>query len=461
MLQNYLLKSFDWKGELVTSNADSIKLTTALPWVSTQGQTGFVVEIGRSLLVLNVYDEGLDLKGTLEIRVMVGQKQSFTFQGSAQHIDTKSLLLQVEGKESEGNLHDLLGQVRKDQHIEICNHQDVESSDRFTGFQRVQFIPEAVPELSFSDLDTKQNFLGRNFDYPILVTGMTGGVDKGTEINRRLALAAQEYNIPMGIGSQRVALDNAEYASIFDVKKHAPDVFVIGNLGFAQLKQDNYLDLCQRAIDMISADALAIHVNVLQEAIQMEGDRDFSGILERLHDVCQKTKTPIIVKEVGCGVSSNTAQRLMETGISALDVGGRGGTSWGYIEGLRSSSPETMALADTYRNWGIPTAYSLVGVKTATPQLPLIATGGVRDGLTVAKAVALGADLVGIGLPLLRAALSSENGAKECLGSFVRGLKVAMIGTGSRNLSDLEQNICLGHPMEKTFEDFVNSKSFY
>lgn len=445
----------------MNNSADSIKLSSALPWVSPQGQTGFLVEISRNALVLSQYEGNSSLDGSLSIRVMVGQKQSFTFQGQVIEIDSKTQKLVVSETESKTNLHDLLGQVRKNQHIEICRHQDVESSDRFTGFQRVQFIPEAFPELSFDDLETKQEFLGRQFDFPILITGMTGGVDKGTEINRRLALAAQEFNIPMGIGSQRVALDNPEYADIFSVKKHAPNLFVIGNLGFAQLKQDNYLELCQRAIDMVSADALAIHVNVLQEAVQMEGDRDFGRILERLNHVCDRLDTPIMVKEVGCGIAPNTAQRLLETGISAMDVGGRGGTSWGYIEGLRSASQDTMALADTYRDWGIPTAYSLVAVREAAPHLPIVATGGIRDGLTIAKASALGATMAGIGLPLLRAAMKSEEEVQNCLSLLVRGLKVAMIGTGSRSLQDLKHRVCLGHPMEKIFDDVMNSKSFY
>ncbi|WP_234996086.1 type 2 isopentenyl-diphosphate Delta-isomerase [Pseudobacteriovorax antillogorgiicola] len=440
---------------------DSIKLSPPLPWISDQGQTGFVTEISRQHLTLDIFEASQASSGPNEIRVMVGKSQSFVFSGQSRLASPRTFRLMIHGADSEQQLHDLLGQVRKDQHIEICRDQDVEASDRFTGFQRVQFIPEALPELSFDDLNTEQSFLGTCFDYPILITGMTGGVDKGTEINRRLALAAEAYNIPMGVGSQRVALDNPEYAPIFDVKKYAPNLFVIGNLGFAQLKQDNYLDLCRRAVDMVSADALAIHVNVLQEAIQMEGDRDFTDILKRLETVCQSLSTPIVIKEVGSGISSNTAQKLLETGIAAIDVGGRGGTSWGYIEGLRSSSSETMELAETFRNWGIPTAYSLVGVRALAPQLPLIATGGVRNGLTVAKAIALGADLVGIGLPLLRAALQGEQETRDTLATIVRGLKVAMIATGSRSLRDLEQHICLSHPMEKNFDDIVQSKSFY
>jgi isopentenyl-diphosphate delta-isomerase len=281
---------------------------------------------------------------------------------------------------------------------------------------------------------------------------MTGGIEKGAQINRRLALAAQKFNIPMGVGSQRIALDNDDFSSVFAVKKHAPDVFLIGNLGFAQLRQDNYLALCHRAIDMIDADALAIHVNVLQESIQMEGDRNFSGIVERLYTVCDKIDKPIIIKEVGAGISPDTVKRLLDAGVAAVDIGGRGGTSWGYIEGLRSSSAQTKALAESFRDWGIPTAYSLASAREVAPSLPLIATGGIRDGHTVAKAVALGADMVGVGLPLLKAALDGEEQPQEVLSTLARGLKIAMIATGSTRLNQLAQHIALGVPMERRFE---------
>ena len=344
---------------------------------------------------MTVYDNHRDIGPGL-ISKYVRPHQS-CLEGVITQYSSKNLLLKVK-EQSLSSLHDLLGQVRKDQHIEICRSLDVESSDKFTGFSEVQFIPEAIPELDFEDLDTSCELFERKFDLPILITGMTGGIEKGVDINRRLAVAAQEFNIPMGVGSQRVALENPSYASIFDVKKHAPNVFLIGNLGFAQLRNDNYLDLCRRAIDMIDADALAIHVNVIQEAVQMEGDRHFKGVLDKLAHICNDIETPVIIKEVGSGIAPNSIQRLAELGISGVDIGGRGGTSWGYIEGLRSNNEETKALANTFRDWGIPTAYALVAARSNQNKLPLIATGGVRDGLTVA-AVALGANFAGIGLP--------------------------------------------------------------
>ena len=231
----------------------------------------------------------------------------------------------------------MLGQIRKIQHIQLCQSEDIEASDKFTGFSELSFIPEALPDLDFDALDTRSNLLGKQFSYPILITGMTGGVDLGTQINERLAAVAAHWGIPMGVGSQRVALDNPEYASIFAVKKSQPSVFLIGNLGIAQLRCHDYLDRCRRAVDMIEADALAIHVNILQELIQVEGDRHFKGLTERLQKLASSLAVPVIVKEVGAGMSAQTAQRLIDYGVQAIDIGGKGGTSWAFIEGMRSS----------------------------------------------------------------------------------------------------------------------------
>jgi isopentenyl-diphosphate delta-isomerase len=255
----------------------------------------------------------------------------------------------------------------------------------------------------------------------------------------------------MGVGSQRIALEKSEYASIFRVKPFAPKVFLIGNIGMAQLLNSDALDQCQRAVDMIEADALAIHFNLVQEFIQVEGDRRFKGLLNQLEHICQKLSVPVVAKEVGCGMDARSAQRLRELGISAIDIGGRGGTSWALIEGLRSPSPLVQGLGDTFRNWGIPTAYSLHHVHRAMPEFPVIATGGIRDGYMVAKAVALGARFAGIGLPLLRAALESEDGPVEVLQTYRKGLELAMLASGCQRLADLSSRIQLGRPLEEEF----------
>lgn len=365
---------------------------------------------------------------------------------------------EVDDNSESSPLTSLIGRIRKDQHIEICRSEDVESSDKFTGFERIHFIPNALPELDLSGLDTKVRFLGRQFALPITISGMTGGIEKGVHINRLLAEAAQYFNIPMGVGSQRIALDDDASSEIFDVKKYAPDIFLIGNLGLAQLRGDDYLERCLRAVEMIQADALAIHLNVLQELIQVEGDRAFAQVEVRLREICRQLPVPVIIKEVGCGISTQTAQRLIDAGVTAIDVGGRGGTSWGYIEGLRSGDTQTQMLASQFRDWGIPTAYSLAAVRQSAPHLPLIATGGIRDGLMVAKAIALGADMAGVGLPLLRAALNGEQALEDTLNGFVRGLQITMMASGCQNLSALGKAICLDEPHKVTFEQLVAAK---
>ncbi len=334
-------------------------------------------------------------------------------------------------------LADLMTLVRKNQHISICATRDVEATDRYTGLEEVTLLPCALPDLDWSDLDTSTWFLGSRFRFPLLITGMTGGLARGAEINLRLAKAASAFGIPMGVGSQRVALDNPDHASIFTVKKAVPDLFLIGNIGIAQLLSANATDLCQRAVDMIAADALAIHVNVLQEVVQVEGDRNFRGVLNKIEAIAKALSVPLLIKEVGVGLDPTTAQRLMEAGVAALDCGGKGGTSWSMIEGERASSSVTRAVAQTFRDFGIPTAVSLAAIRAALPHVSLAATGGIRDGLMVAKACALGANVCGIGLPLLRAALESEDAVHQQLTTFAQGLRIAMVVTGARSLSDL------------------------
>lgn len=434
-------------------STENILLTSPLRWTTAQGLSGFVVGIGTQTLHLRSdvpMAQPSDLLRLAAMEVSMPDGMALLFDGALSG-HGEQLQLKVESNVAKKSLQDLLNIIRKDQHIEICRDQNVESSDRFTGFDELQFTPAALPEVDFEDVQTETTFLGRRFSLPILITGMTGGIEKGAEINRRLALAAERFNIPMGIGSQRMALENPEYAAIFAVKKYAPKLYVIGNIGCSQLLRQDALSICQRAVDMIEADALAVHINILQECVQVEGDRHFKGILPQLEKLCQHLSVPVIVKEVGCGIDPITAMRLKKAGVAAIDVGGRGGTSWGYIEGLRANARETKDLANTFRNWGIPTAYSVAAIRQMDETFPLIATGGVRDGLTVAKAVALGANMVGIGLPLLRAALASEEEPCHVLRSLERGLKTTLVLTGSRTLAALSQRLTRGQPYADAF----------
>jgi isopentenyl-diphosphate delta-isomerase len=331
---------------------------------------------------------------------------------------------------SQNEVTDFLHSLRKSQHLTICANQNVEHSSRDNGFADVDLPVVALPEKAWDDIVTSTTFLGRSFSAPILITGMTGGVAQGTLINERLAAAATEHRIPMGVGSQRMALENAAHADIFRVKRKFPRVFLIGNIGIGQLRANNYLDLCEQAVDMISADALAIHVNVLQELIQVEGDRDFRGVIDKIGKIRSKLKVPLIVKEVGAGLDVVTARSLAEVGVSCFDVGGSGGTSWAAIEGLRARDPLIQRRGEIFRNWGIPTAKALSNLRKSLPNATLIATGGIRDGLTVLKAQHLGANMAGIGLPLMRAALEGEDQASSLLGSIIDELKIAKMCSG-------------------------------
>lgn len=333
-------------------------------------------------------------------------------------------------KDSRHEIRDFLHGLRKSQHLDICASNDVEHSERRNGFADVELPVLALPEMSWDELDTSVSFLGQTFSAPILITGMTGGVTQGTLINERLAAAATAHNVPMGVGSQRMALENEAHADIFKVKRKFPKLFLIGNIGIGQLRSKNYLDFCSRAVDMISADALAIHVNVLQELIQIEGDRDFRGLIDKIGHVTSKLNVPVIVKEVGVGLDVPTAKRLAEVGVSCFDVGGSGGTSWALIEGLRSIDPIIRRRGEIFRNWGIPTAKALRDLRLALPNSPIIATGGIRDGLTVLKSLHLGANMAGIGLPLMRAAIEGPDHPSKLLGAIIDELKIAKMCSG-------------------------------
>jgi isopentenyl-diphosphate Delta-isomerase len=352
--------------------------------------------------------------------------------------------------------HSLLTSIRKNQHIDICRSHDVEAKNKYTGFAKIQFHHSALPEIDIDKINYKTTVLGKTFSYPILITGMTGGIEKGALINRRLAAAANKFNIPMGVGSQRIALENKEYSHIFCLKNKYPNLFLIGNIGFLELlATKDPLGICRKAVDMISADALAIHINLIQELIQEEGSTYKKNFYKVLEKISSKLKVPILIKEVGCGISPNIANRLYNSGANSIDIGGRGGTSWGYIEGIRSQNQITSNVASTFRNWGIPTAHNLAAIKQLYPHLPIIATGGIRDGLTVAKAVAIGAQACGIGLPLFKAALHSTDKVIDSLTQFITELKICMLATGSNQLDQLCRNICWEDPYETEFKQYV------
>ncbi len=330
------------------------------------------------------------------------------------------------------NLNDLIHQVRKEQHIHICATEDVESRHGDPGFAAIELPQVALPELAWEDINIQRSFMGKEFGAPILITGMTGGIEKAAMINERLAAAAVKFNLPMGVGSQRLAIENPAHAGIFRLKDKFPGLFLIANVGIAQILHADWRTYCDTAVSMINADALAIHVNVLQELVQVEGDRNFRGVIKRIGEISQALKIPVLVKEVGAGLDVKTIQALYDVGVRYFDVGGRGGTSWAYIEGRRSLDLTIQRLGNTFRDWGIPTATALqnaCALKLKNTQW--VATGGIRDGVTVLKAIYAGATMAGIGLPLFRAALQDDQAPTSELEHIILELKIAMMCSGT------------------------------
>lgn len=326
---------------------------------------------------------------------------------------------------------------RKLDHLAINLQRNVELSGLSTGFERLQLVSNALPELNLQDVDTSTRFLDRQLRAPLLVSSMTGGIERGWEITRRLAAAAERFGCAIGVGSQRAALEEPERARYFRIRDVAPTALVFANLGAVQLNYGVTIDDCRRVVEMIGADGLFLHLNPLQEALQAEGNTNFAGLARQIASVCRWLEVPVVAKEVGFGISGPIARQLAECGVAAIDVSGAGGTSWSAVEHLRCNDDMQRALSRSFLSWGIPTARCLVEVLEATPDLPVIASGGMRTGLDVAKAASLGASLSGIAGPLLRAAAVSDEKAVEALQKIIDELRIAMFATGAANIAAL------------------------
>lgn len=326
---------------------------------------------------------------------------------------------------------------RKEDHLRINLEQDVRSA-LTTGLERYHFTHEALPELSLEQIQAGQNLFGKQLAAPILISSMTGGTEFAGEINQHLARAAQEGGIAMGVGSQRAALEHPEQIPSFSItRKVAPDILLFANLGAVQLNYGYGGDQCQRAIDMIAADALILHLNPLQEAVQGGGDTNFDGLAKKIEEVCKKIKVPVIAKEVGWGISKRTARILADCGVAAIDVAGAGGTSWSQVEMYRAPDAFTRQLAATFVGWGIPTAEAILNVKEAAPDMTIFASGGLKDGLDIAKCVALGATLGGMAGPFLKAAAVSTEKVVEVIQLTKKQIEVTMFACGAERLSEL------------------------
>lgn len=331
-------------------------------------------------------------------------------------------------------------QTRKADHIRICLEGDVQCQDVTTGLEHYRFQHCCLPELDLADLDIRTQFLGKALGAPLLISSMTGGTEQAKLINQRLATIAQTYGLAMGVGSQRVAVETPDLAHTFQVRTLAPDVLLLANLGAVQLNYGYGLSEVCRLVDWLEADALILHLNPLQECIQPQGDTNFRGLLARIGHLCEHLPVPVIAKEVGNGISAPMAQRLIEVGVQAIDVAGAGGTSWAKVERERAQTPLQRRLGHTFGDWGIPTAECITAIRACLPTVPLIASGGLRNGLEVAKAIALGADLVGLARPFLQAACESEEALAFLAEALIAELEVTLFCTGNATLADLQRS---------------------
>jgi len=328
---------------------------------------------------------------------------------------------------------------RKADHIKINLEQDVRSA-LTSGLEKYHFTHEALPELDLNRIDTSLSLFGKQLKSPTLVSSMTGGTSEAETINLRLAEAAQECGIAMGVGSQRAAIEHPEQERTFQVRKVAPDILLFANLGAVQFNYGYGVDQCRKAVDMIQADALYLHLNPLQEAVQDAGDTNWIGIAKKIEAVCKKLDVPVIAKEVGWGISERSAKMLADCGVQAIDVAGAGGTSWSQVEMHRAPDEFTRQLAATFVGWGIPTSESILNVKNAVPDMTIFASGGIKDGLDIAKCIALGATLGGMAGNFLKAAAVSTEKAVDTMKLVKRQIEVTMFASGAGMLHELQQN---------------------
>ncbi|MBN1145740.1 MAG: type 2 isopentenyl-diphosphate Delta-isomerase [Anaerolineales bacterium] len=326
--------------------------------------------------------------------------------------------------------------ARKSDHIRINLEEDVRSG-LTTGLERYHFIHRALPEINLEEIDLNLELFGRKLKAPILISSMTGGVEEAAAINRNLAAAAQETGIAIGLGSQRAALQHPEWIPSFQVRQQAPDVLLLANLGAVQLNHDYGIENCRRAVEMVEADALILHFNALQEAVQPEGETRFAGLIGKVEAICRQLPVPVVAKEVGWGFSEQDARSLAEAGVSAIDVAGAGGTSWSQVEMHRAENESQARLAAAFLDWGIPTSQAILNVRRAAPGMIIFASGGLRSGVDIAKCIALGATLGGMAGPFLKAAVHSLEQTVLTIQETRRELQVCMFAAGAANLEQL------------------------
>lgn len=329
---------------------------------------------------------------------------------------------------------------RKKQHVHLTLTRDVGFRKKTTGLERLEFVNNALPELNLSEVDPSTEFLGRRLRFPLMVSCMTGGYSDALRINRQLAEVCEEMGIAMGVGSQRQAMEDNQYHRTFSVVREvAHTIPVVGNIGAAEVARLDSSDSVRRLVDLIRADAFTVHLNPLQEFLQPEGNTNFRGVLGGIERLVRELPVPVIVKEIGAGISTDVAQRLLNIGVAYIDVAGAGGTSWAGVETLRRSD---RSIASRFWDWGIPTSTALQEVarlKSTTRAFTLIASGGITTGIDAAKCIALGADIAASARPMLSALdRGGKKGLRELLTSWTEELRGVMFLTGSPTIATLQ-----------------------
>ncbi|HEY0381652.1 MAG TPA: type 2 isopentenyl-diphosphate Delta-isomerase [Candidatus Elarobacter sp.] len=325
---------------------------------------------------------------------------------------------------------------RKSRHLDVCLTDDV-ASRLDAGWDAVRLRHEALPEIALADVDITTAFLGLPLRAPLLISSMTGGTTRAAEINRRLARGAEAAGIAFALGSGRAMLEDDALRSTFDVRAVAPNVVLFANVGAVQLNYGVRTDDARRLVDALDANGLYLHLNPLQEAIQPGGDTNFRALEPKIAALCEALDVPVIAKSVGSGIAPSTAARLVSCGVAAIDVAGAGGTSWARVEGKRAGDAARERIAEAFGGWGYATPRATAAVRAALPEVPLVASGGIRDGVQVAKALALGADLAGLALPFLRAADESDAAVAALIDELITALRIAVFASGSRTIAGL------------------------
>ena len=331
---------------------------------------------------------------------------------------------------------------RKDDHIDICLKEKVQARQATTGFEEIHLLHKALPEINLDEVDLTGRIFGHKFEAPLIVEAITGGTRDGSRINVAIAKAVEELGLGMGIGSQRAALENPAVEGTYAVtRKEAPNAFIMANIGAAQLARGYGIKEATEAVEMLKADALAIHLNPLQEAIQPEGETTFANVAPAIEAIVKKLDVPVVVKETGCGISASQARKLEALGVAGIDIAGAGGTSWAAVEYYRARRRRDEArqkLGEDFWDWGVPTAASLIET-TQVVRIPTIASGGLRSGIDMAKALALGASLTGVAFPVLAPAMEGATETKKVLKLLLDELKTAMFLVGADSVQKLRR----------------------